>query len=168
MLVNNAGVPLQKATLDITPAEWRGVMDVNLTGTFFLSQEIGRHLIDRRAPGCIINVTSTHGIVGAANRAAYGISKAAVIHMTKMLAIEWAPHGIRVNAIAPGRVESNSPGRAATAADPKYMEAKRNAVPLRRFCSVDDCAGAVSYLASPEASYVTGHTLVLDGGLTVG
>lgn len=167
LLVNNAGVNLQKAVLDITPEEWDKVMSTNVTGTFFLSQEFGRQAIEGKRPGLIVNVTSTHGIVAAAERAGYGISKAAIIHMTKMLAIEWAPHGIRVNAIAPSRVESGSPGRASSAADPAYMAAKRNIVPLKRFCSVDDCAQAVRYLASPQASFITGHILVLDGGMTV-
>lgn len=166
VLVNNAGVPLSKPTLDITPAEWDGVIATNLTGAFFMSQEMGRHWISRGRPGLIINMTSTHGIVAALNRAAYGISKAAVIHMTKVLAIEWAAHKIRVNSIAPGRVETGSPGRAATSADPKFVEAALERIPLRRFCTVEDVAEAARYLASPGAAYITGHTLVLDGGLT--
>ena len=167
VLVNNAGVPLMKAALDLTRAEWDNVMATNLTGTFFMSQAMARHWIERGRPGLIISMTSTHGIVGFAGRAAYGISKAAVMHMTKTLAIEWASHEIRVNAIAPGRVESDSPARAASSADPRYLEMARNRVPLRRFCTVDDVAEAARYLASPGAAYITGHTLVLDGGLTV-
>jgi NAD(P)-dependent dehydrogenase (short-subunit alcohol dehydrogenase family) len=166
VLVNNAGVPLRKLALDVTPAEWDAVMSTNLTGTFFLTQQVGRHLVDRQRPGCIVSIASTHGLVGKAERSTYGISKAAIIHMTRMLAIEWAKHGIRVNAVAPGRVESGSPSRAATTADPKYLESARNRVPLRRFCSVEEVAQAVCYLASPQAQYITGQTLVLDGGLT--
>lgn len=166
VLVNNAAVPLRRLALEVTPADWDEVINTNLTGNFFLAQQMGRHLVDSRRGGCIINIASTHGLVGAVERSTYGISKAGLMHMTKMLAIEWAGHGIRVNAIAPGRVDSTSPGRAATASDPKYLEAKRNRVPLGRFCSVEEVAQAVRYLASPQAEYITGQTLVLDGGLT--
>ena len=166
VLVNNAGVALNKMVLDVTPAEWENVLATNVTGTFFMSQAMGRHLIEQGRPGLIINVGSTHGIVGYAKRGAYGISKAAVMHMTRMLAIEWAEHGIRVNAIAPGRVET--PSRQADGVnDPQTLERALKRVPLGRFCSLDDVASAVSYLASPQAAYITGHTLVLDGGVTV-
>jgi NAD(P)-dependent dehydrogenase (short-subunit alcohol dehydrogenase family) len=166
VLVNNAGVPLRKLALDVTPAEWDAVIATNLTGTFFLTQQVGRHLIDNRRPGCIVSIASTHGLVGRAERSTYGISKAGVTHMTKMLAIEWAKHGIRVNDVAPGRVESGSPARTATSADPQYLESARDRIPLGRFCSVEEVAQAVCYLVSPEADYITGQTLVLDGGLT--
>jgi NAD(P)-dependent dehydrogenase (short-subunit alcohol dehydrogenase family) len=167
VLVNNAGVPLHKAALDITPDEWDNVMRTNVNGTFVMSQFMARHLIEQQRGGCIINIGSTHGLIGFPGRVAYGVSKAAIQHMTRMLAIEWAPHGIRVNAVAPGRVESNSPARVETAKDPRYIEAARARIPLGRFCSVADVTQAVRYLASEQASYITGHTLVLDGGLTV-
>lgn len=167
VLVNNAGVTLRRNALDVTAQEWDTVIGTNVTGTFFISQWMGRHLIGCGRPGCIINIGSTHGLVGAAGRSSYGISKAAIMHMTRMLAIEWAEYGIRVNAIAPGRVESNSPQRAATTADPQYLEAALNRIPLRRFATVEDVAETVRYLASPAAAYITGQTLVLDGGVTV-
>ncbi|HEX6007465.1 MAG TPA: glucose 1-dehydrogenase [Burkholderiales bacterium] len=166
VLVNNGGVPLRKLALEVTPEEWDSVLAPNLTGTFFLTQQIARHWVERARPGCVVNITSTHGIVGRAERSTYGISKAGLMHMTRMLALEWAPHGIRVNAIAPGRVESGSPARAATAANPDYLKRVLEGIPLRRFCSVEEVAEAVRYLASPEARYITGHTLVMDGGLT--
>jgi len=166
VLVNNAGITLRKKAVDITAAEWETVIATNVTGTFFMSQQMGRHLIGTGRPGCIINMASTYGVVGFPERAAYGISKAAIMHMTRMLAIEWAPHGIRVNAIAPGRVETNSPMRVSTSTNPQYLEAARNRVPLRRFASSEEVAEAVRYLASPGASYITGQTLFLDGGLT--
>jgi 2-deoxy-D-gluconate 3-dehydrogenase len=165
VLVNNAGISNRKAAVDITPEEWEAVMRTNVTGTFFMCQQMGRHLIGGGRPGCIVNVASTHGIVAMAQRVIYGTSKAAIIHMTKMLAIEWAQHGIRVNAIAPGTVET--PSRAAFLADPKTRETMLNRVPLHRFGTAEEMAAAVCYLVSPEAAYITGHTLVMDGGLTV-
>lgn len=166
VLVNNAGITLRRLALEVTPAEWDAVIRTNMTGAFFMSQQMGRHLIGRGQPGCIINMASTHGIIGLAERSVYGISKAAMIHMTRMLAIEWADHGVRVNAIAPGRVASGSPLRAATATDPKYLESVHSRIPLRRSATSEEVAAAVCYLASPQAAYITGHTLLLDGGLT--
>ena len=166
VLFNNAGVTLRKSALDVTRDDWDAVMATNLTGTFFLSQQIAMHWIENGRPGAIINMASTHGLVGFATRAVYGISKAAILQMTRMLAIEWAQHGIRVNALAPGRVESRSPSRAENLADPNYMRTAMGRVPLHRSATIDEVAAAVCYLASPEAAYMTGQTLVLDGGLT--
>jgi NAD(P)-dependent dehydrogenase (short-subunit alcohol dehydrogenase family) len=163
-LVNNAGITNQAAALDITPAEWEAVIATNITGTFFMSQQMGRHLVATKRPGSIISITSTHGLVGMPNRSVYGISKGAMIQMTRMLAIEWAPHGIRVNSIAPGRAETAS--RQALARAPGHREMMLSRVPLRRFVEPEEIAAAVCYLASPAASYITGQTLVLDGGLT--
>lgn len=164
LLVNNAGATLRKLALDVTPADWDTVIGTNLTGTFFMSQQMGRHLIAGGRPGCIINIASTHGIVAMAKRAPYGISKAGISHMTRMLAIEWAEYGIRVNSIAPGVVETAS--RAALPTDPVYEKAKRERIPLRRFATTGEVTGAVIYLASPQAAYITGQTLILDGGVT--
>lgn len=167
VLVNNAGVNLRRAALEVTPEEWDAVMRTNAGGTFFLTQQFGRHLVAAGRPGCVINIASTHGVLGAAERSTYGISKAAMLQMTRMLAIEWAPHGIRVNAVAPGRVNTPSPSRAATTSDPKYMQAMADRVPLRRLATAEDVAGAVSYLAGASGEFVTGQTLMIDGGLTV-
>jgi NAD(P)-dependent dehydrogenase (short-subunit alcohol dehydrogenase family) len=167
VLVNNAGIPVNKMVLDIAPAEWDNIVATNLNGTFYMCQAMGRYLVDSGRQGSIINIGSTHGIVGFAKRSAYGVSKAGVMHLTRMLAIEWAQHGIRVNAIAPGRVNTDSPGRASQVADPGYIEMARKRIPLGRFCEVGDVAEAARYLASPAAEYMTGHTLVLDGGVTV-
>mgnify|MGYP006276931633 CR=1 FL=1 len=166
VLVNNAAANLRKKAVDVSRAEWEGQLAVNLTGTFFLTQQMGRHLIAAKRPGAVICITSSHGLIGAAERSTYGISKAGVIHMARMLAIEWAAHGIRVNTIAPGRLDTESPSRASTGKDPKYMQAMLAKIPLHRLCTVEDVAGAVSYLAGERASYITGQTLVLDGGLT--
>jgi NAD(P)-dependent dehydrogenase (short-subunit alcohol dehydrogenase family) len=167
LLVNNAGANLRKLAVDVTWAEWDAVMATNLTGAFFLTQQVGRHLIADRRPGAIVNLASTHGLIGAAERSVYGISKGALIQMTRMLAIEWAVHSIRVNAIAPGRLDTPSPSRAARTIDPSYMEAMLARVPLKRLATVEEVAAAVCYLASPQAASITGQTLILDGGLTV-
>jgi NAD(P)-dependent dehydrogenase (short-subunit alcohol dehydrogenase family) len=166
VLLNNAGVNLRRRAADVTPSEWDAVIDTNVTGTFFLTQQAGRHWIAGGLPGCVVNMASTHGLVGAAERSTYGISKAAIIHMTKMLAIEWAAHAIRVNAIAPGRMQTDSPSRAERAADPAYMAAMLARIPLRRLATAEEVAAAVCWLASPAAASVTGHTLMMDGGLT--
>jgi 2-deoxy-D-gluconate 3-dehydrogenase len=166
VLVNNAGVNLRKEATEVIPLEWDAVMNVNLRGTFFLTQKVGRHLIGAARGGCIVTIASTHALVGAPERSIYGISKAALIGMTRMLAVEWAAHNIRVNAIAPGRLVTASPSRAHEGADPSYMEAMLKRIPLHRLASVEEVASATAYLASPAAASITGQVLVLDGGLT--
>lgn len=163
-VVNNAGIPLRKAALDITLEDWNAVIETNLTGTFFVCQRIGRHFIAHGTAGCIVNLASTHGVVGYAGVSVYGISKAAIIHMTKMLAVEWAEHGIRVNAVAPGTVDT--PSRASLLADPQIRQGILSRVPLHRFGTAEEVASAVRYLVGPTAAYITGQTLVLDGGLS--
>jgi NAD(P)-dependent dehydrogenase (short-subunit alcohol dehydrogenase family) len=167
VLVNNAGVPsLGKPAVNITRAEWEAVIGVNLSGTFFMAQQMGRHLIGAGRPGAIISVASTHGLVGFAEASAYGIAKAGVSHMAKMLAVEWAAHGIRVNAIAPGTTETKT--RAPRLKDPQHRARMLGRIPAGRFGTAEEMAAAIRYLASPQASYITGQTLVLDGGLTAG
>ena len=165
VLVNNAATTLRRAALEMTREEWDELMTVNLRGAFFMSQQMGRHLADAKRPGAVISLASTHGLLGFAERSAYGIAKAGIIQMTRMLAIEWAPLGIRVNAVAPGTVDT--PSRAKYfAANPEAKRAMTERIPFRRFATTEEVAGAVRYLASPEAAYITGQTLVLDGGLT--
>jgi NAD(P)-dependent dehydrogenase (short-subunit alcohol dehydrogenase family) len=165
VLVNNAGVPQRLSALDVTPADWDAVMDVNLKGAFFMSREMGRHLIGAKRPGAIVSLASTYGIIGFPGRVTYGISKAGIAHMTRMLAIEWAEHGIRVNAIAPGA--TGTPSRLAHLNEnAAFREVIINRIPLRRLGMPEEMARAVCYLVSPQGSYITGQTLVLDGGLT--
>ncbi|MGE0223839.1 MAG: SDR family NAD(P)-dependent oxidoreductase [Acetobacteraceae bacterium] len=165
VLVNNAGVPsLGKPAIDVARGEWDTVIAVNLTGTFFMSTAFGRHLIAAGREGCVISLASTHGTVGFAGTSAYGIAKAGISHMTRILAIEWAPHGIRVNAIAPGSTPTESRQRSLT--DPVRRDTMLSRIPLRRFGTPEEMAGAIRYLASPIASYITGQILLLDGGLT--
>jgi NAD(P)-dependent dehydrogenase (short-subunit alcohol dehydrogenase family) len=166
VLVNNAGANLRKLAVDVTAQEFREVMEVNVTGTFLLTQAVGRGMIARGQGGGIISIASTHALIGAPERSTYGISKGAIVQMTRMLAVEWAAHGIRVNAVAPGRLDTPSPSRATTGADAPYMKAMLERIPLHRLATAEEVAAAVSYFASPLAQTVTGQVLFIDGGLT--
>ena len=164
LLVNNAGRALLKPVVDVTDAEWDDVIDTNLKGAFFLSQLFGRACIAAGKPGAIVSMASTHGMTGLSGRSVYGISKAGLIQMTRMLAIEWAGHNIRVNAIAPTTVMTES--RQEMLSDPDKRKAALSRIPSGRFATPEEIAAAVVYLASPGAASVTGHTLPVDGGLT--
>jgi NAD(P)-dependent dehydrogenase (short-subunit alcohol dehydrogenase family) len=164
LLVNNAGRALLKPVVEVTDAEWDDVIDTNLKGAFFLSQLFGRACIAKGRPGAIVSMASTHGMTGIAGRSVYGISKAGLIQMTRMLAIEWADRNIRVNAIAPTTVMTES--RQQLLNDPKTRATALARIPSGRFATPEEIAAAVVYLASQAAGSVTGHTLAIDGGLT--
>jgi NAD(P)-dependent dehydrogenase (short-subunit alcohol dehydrogenase family) len=165
VLVNNAGVPSPgKAAIDVSRAEWEANIAFNLSGTFFMTTAFGRYLIGRRRAGCVVSLASTHGAVGFAGTAGYGISRAGISHMTRILAVEWAPQNVRVNAIAPGTTVMES--RRPMLQDPERYATTLNRIPLRRFGDPAEMAGEIRYLVSPLASYITGQTLLLDGGLT--
>ena len=164
LLVNNAGRALVRPSVDVTDAEWDDVIDTNLKGAFFLSQVFGRRCIEKQRPGAIISMASTHGMIGIPERLVYGVSKAGLIQMTRMLAIEWAGKNIRVNAIAPTTVLTES--RQQMLSDSKVRADMLSRIPTGRFATPEEIAAAVVYLASPGAASVTGHTLMVDGGLT--
>jgi NAD(P)-dependent dehydrogenase (short-subunit alcohol dehydrogenase family) len=165
LLVNNAGRALLKPSVKITDADWDDVMNTNLKGAFFLSQLFARACIGAGRPGSIVNIASTHGMTGIGERLVYGLSKAGLIQMTKMLAIEWAEHSIRVNAVAPATVMTAS--REKLLSDPEARARMLSRIPIGRFVTPEEVAAAVVYLASPGAAAVTGHTLPVDGGVTV-
>jgi len=167
VLVNNAGTHGRKPAVDITRADWEHIFLPNVTGTFFLTQQFGRHLIAENRPGSVVFITSTHAVRGAPVRLMYGVSKGALHQMTRMLSVEWAPHGIRVNAIAPGRMLTDSPSRQETGTDPLYIESMIKRTPLQRLATAEEVADAAVYLSSPSAASITGQILVIDGGLTV-
>ncbi|GAA1699996.1 D-threitol dehydrogenase [Microcella alkalica] len=165
LLVNNAGVNAPRAALDVTEEEWNLVHETNVRGTFLVSQALARHWIVATIPASIVNVASQAGIVAIEERVAYGSSKAAVIHLTKLLALEWAPHGIRVNAVAPTFVRTEL--TASTLARPEWAAQLLARIPLGRFGEPEEVAHAVNFLLSDASSLVTGHTLVIDGGYTI-
>jgi NAD(P)-dependent dehydrogenase (short-subunit alcohol dehydrogenase family) len=164
LLVNNAGVPLQKPATEVTWSEWDAVIDVNLKGSYFLAAAFARHRQERGGGGVIVNIASTHGLTGIADRSVYGISKGGIVQMTRMLATEWAPLGIRVNAIAPATVLT--PSRARMLSEPAARARMLARIPSGRFVTPEEVAAAVIYLASAGAASVTGHILPVDGGLT--
>jgi NAD(P)-dependent dehydrogenase (short-subunit alcohol dehydrogenase family) len=163
VLVNNAGTVWGAAPEDMPLEGWQKVVDVNLTGAFLFAQAAGRVMIDRGG-GSIVNIASVAGLHGAPpefmNTVVYHATKGGVISLTRDLAWKWAQHGIRVNAIAPGWFPS---GMSKFVLDAQGEELKRR-IPLRRFGGPDDLKGAVVFLAARASAYVTGHTLVVDGG----
>ena len=128
VLINNAGRALVKAAVDVTDADWDDVINTNLKGAFFLSQLFGRACINDKRPGCIVSMASTHGVIGIAERSIYGISKAGIIQMTRMLAVEWADKGIRVNAVAPATVMT--PSRQKMLSDPAVRAGMLARIPI--------------------------------------
>ena len=153
VLVNNAGTTLLKAAIDVTWEEWDAVMNVNLKGQYFLACLLADHCISQKRDGSIINIASTHGLTGLADRSVYGISKGGMIQMSRMLAIEWAASNIRINTVAPSTVLTDS--RKEMLKDPNVRKKMLERIPA-----------GVRYLASPQAKSVTGQTLAIDGGLT--
>jgi NAD(P)-dependent dehydrogenase (short-subunit alcohol dehydrogenase family) len=166
LLVNNAGVNVPKPALELTAEDWDTVFDTNLKGTFFLTTAIAQQWVNRGTSGAaIVNVASQAGIVGIEERAAYGTSKAGLIHLTKILALEWAAAGIRVNAVAPTFVRTEL--TASTLSRPDWAAELLSRIPAGRFGEPEDIAGAVAFLLSDAASMITGHTLAIDGGYTI-
>jgi NAD(P)-dependent dehydrogenase (short-subunit alcohol dehydrogenase family) len=166
ILVNNAATnPHFGPLMTADDAAFDKTIEVNLKGYFYASREVARHLVDRGANGAIINVTSVAGLTAAPLQGVYGMTKAAVVSMTQTMAVELATCGIRVNAIAPGLVDTRF--AAAIVHNKDLAERVIGRTPLGRYAAPDEIAGAVLYLASDAASFTTGQTLVVDGGMTI-
>jgi len=161
ILVNNAGIIRRADAVDFTEADWDAVVDTNLKSLFFLSQAAGRHMIGR-GWGRIINLASMLSFQGGVRVASYTAAKSGVAGLTKLLANEWATHGLTVNAIAPGYVATAN--TSALRADPERNRAILGRIPAGRWGDPSDIAGAAVFLASDAASYVQGHVLAVDGG----
>jgi 2-deoxy-D-gluconate 3-dehydrogenase len=164
ILVNNAGINIPQDSVDVTEEAWDTVMTINLKSCFFMAQAVGKLMIDQGRGGRIINMTSQTGSVALIKRAAYCASKAGLNLVTKVLAMEWGSHEILVNAVAPTFVETEM--TKPMLADPEFRQYALAKNVLKRFGTTDDVPGAVIYLASPAASLVTGHILLVDAGWT--
>ena len=163
VLVNNAGLGFNHDAVDVGEADWDAMMDVNLKGLFFTTQAVGRHMLEA-GYGRVINLSSQGGLVGIRRHAVYSASKGGVNMLTKVLALEWAPLGVTVNAVAPTYIRT--PGTAERLDDPAVAADILARIPAGRFGTTADVAGAVLYLASPAAGLVTGTVLPIDGGWT--
>ncbi|MFA6543303.1 MAG: SDR family NAD(P)-dependent oxidoreductase [Limisphaerales bacterium] len=166
-LVCNAGSFFDAPFLEMSEAQWDRTMNLNLRATFLMVQAFARHRVAKGGGGSVVIVSSTNGFQGEADSVAYDSSKGGLVMMTRSLAVSLAPHGIRVNGIAPGLIK--------TPLTAVWMESRANdllkhyekKILLGRVGKAEDCAGAVAFLSSPAAGYITGEIIVIDGGLTV-
>lgn len=163
ILVNNAGIGPPAPALDVTEADFDDTLNVNLKGTFFVSQEVGRHMVQNRY-GKIVMLSSQAGFVGLPTESVYCMTKAAISHLTKCLAVEWGPHQVNVNAVAPTFIRT--PGTVKWLENEAFRSELLNKIPLGRVGEPADVCGAVVFLASPAAALVNGATLLIDGGFT--
>jgi NAD(P)-dependent dehydrogenase (short-subunit alcohol dehydrogenase family) len=161
VVVNNSGVTASQTALDLDPAEWDKVMDTNVKGAWLVARAAARRMIDAGIGGSVVNIASILGFRVAGRVAPYAASKAGLLHLTRALALEWARYGIRVNAIAPGYVETDL-NRDFFASDPGKALIAR--IPQRRLGRLEDLDGALLLLASDASAYMTGSAIVVDGG----
>jgi len=164
VLVNNAGTCFHRPALEVPAEEWRAVWDVNVDGLWHCCQAVGAQMVERRS-GVIVNIGSISALI--VNRPqmqpAYNASKAAVHQLTKSLAAEWAPHGVRVNALAPGYTKTEM----APVDEPRFRRHWIEDAPMERYTTPDELGPSLLYLASDASSFVTGSVLVVDGGYTL-
>jgi len=164
ILINNAGFNIRKRVADLSLQEYLRVQDVNLVSCFDLCRLLlGR--LKESSPAAVVNVASVAGLTHLRTGAPYGMSKAAMIQLTRNLAVEWAELGIRVNAVAPWYIDT--PLAQQVLQDPAYRQAVLDRTPMKRVGSVEECAAAIAFLCLPAAGYITGHCLTVDGGFSV-
>jgi len=164
ILFNVVGRDMRKSLVETSDEEWDLVLRTNLSSAFYTCRAVGKRFLSQGS-GCVINVASTAGLRGRADRTAYCSAKAAIINFSRALAVEWAPNNIRVNVLCPGRF--HTPATTAQGSDPVQYAELLKLAPLRRIASPDEIKAAAVYLASPAAAYATGTVLVLDGGQTI-
>ncbi len=164
ILVNSAGINLRKKAVDFDLAEWQQIIDINLTGTFLTCQAVGRRMIARRK-GRIINISSVASSIGLTDRAPYCASKGGVSQLTKALAIEWGPYGVTVNAIGPGF--TRTPLIEPLMNAPDFQDKIRTLVPVQRIGETEDLNGIALVLCSKAGAYITGQTIIVDGGWSI-
>jgi len=162
IVVNNAGITRDNLLIRMKEDEWDSVIAVNLKGSFNLSKAVARSMMKQRS-GCIVNIASIIGMMGNAGQANYAASKGGLIALTKSLAKEMAPRGIRVNAVAPGFIATEMTNKIPE----KLREEMVRSIPLGRMGEPDDVAAVVSFLTSPAAGYITGQVIVVDGGMYI-
>jgi len=165
ILVNNAGCNVRKPALDVTWDDWNLVLDTNLRGTFFVAQAVARHMIERKY-GRIINIGSVTCVAGYAGLAPYGASRGGVKQLTMSLADDWGVHGVTVNCLAPGWFKTAQ--NAVMYENQEWVEYLCDRIPLKRPGQPQDLDGAVVFLASEASGYITGQTLLVDGGISTG
>jgi NAD(P)-dependent dehydrogenase (short-subunit alcohol dehydrogenase family) len=167
ILVNNAAGNFICRAEDLSPNGWNAVVGIVLNGSFYCSRAVGRHMIERGGGGSIVSILANYVWTGSAGTIHSAAAKAGVMSMTQTLAVEWARHNIRVNAVAPGPIES--PGAAGQLwSSPEAVERITDMVPLKRWGKPEDVANAVAFLVSSQASFITGEILTVDGGAWLG
>jgi glucose 1-dehydrogenase len=165
ILVNNAGIQLSRPSEELASADFDKVLGVNLRGAFLCARETIKRFVAEATPGVVINISSVHEVIPKPNYLAYSVSKGGMQNLTRTLALEFAGHGIRVNAIGPGA--TITPINRAWADDPVKAEMVASHIPLNRAATADEMAGVCAFLASEDAAYITGQTIFVDGGLTL-
>lgn len=163
VVVNNAGTNIPTPVLEVTEEQWDTIMDTNLKGLFFCSQRAGKYMTAARK-GSIIQIVSQLAFVGFHNRSVYGASKGGVVQLTKAMAIEWAPYNVKVNAVAPTFIQTELTSQFLK--DPDFKRDVLSRIPLGELAQVSDVTGAVLFLASDLARFITGETIKVDGGWT--
>lgn len=166
ILINNAGISHSAYSIHEKEEDWSRVLDINLSGQFFMAQTVANEFFIPQKKGKIVNMCSLGGIMGIPTAVAYSASKGGVLQMTKSLACEWARFGIQINAVCPGFV--NTPLIAENTADERWLNYMTMRTPMRRLANPDDIAGAVLFLASHLSDYITGTSIVIDGGFSSG
>ena len=164
ILVNNAGCNIRKLALDVTWDDWNTILDTNLRGPFFVAQAVARHMVAARR-GRIINIGSVTSVAGYAGLGPYGASRGGIKQLTMSLAADWGPQGVTVNCLAPGWF--NTAQNAVMYENAEWVKYLSERIPLRRPGVLDDLTGTLVFLASDASAYVTGQTLLVDGGISV-